>query len=423
MDTLEHFEMKDSGVKWLPFIPAHWDMMKISHMAILKSGESITSVEMESSGGYLVYGGNGVRGSFDDYTHEGDYVLIGRQGALCGNINYATGKFWASEHAIVVNPDREVNTHWLGETLRVMNLGQLSTAAAQPGISVEVVKQQKLPYPPLEEQHKISAYIKMKSAKIDKLVGMKRKVIAKLKEYRISLISEAVTQGIDENITKFDSKFDWLGDVPTHWEVTKFKYQVGFQEGPGIMAVDFRDEGVPLIRIKNVQSTFVDLKGCNFLDPEKVEKTWKHFRCQQGDLIISGSASTGLITEVDENSVNSIVYTGLIRLWPITSIKKDFIRWFVSSRFFFTQIDRFKTGATIQHFGPEHLRQMIICVPPENEQEEIAQYLELETKKIDNMVAINSKAIAKLEEYRSVLIASAITGKVDVSDTAIPEGL
>lgn len=91
MDKTNYLHIKNTGVQWLPTIPAHWDMMKISHMSSLKSGENITNAEMDPSGEYLVYGGNGIRGNFDSFTHDGNYVLIGRQGALCGNINYASG--------------------------------------------------------------------------------------------------------------------------------------------------------------------------------------------------------------------------------------------------------------------------------------------------------------------------------------------
>ncbi len=94
-------KLKDSGVEWLGEIPENWEVKQLRNVAQMKSGEGITSENIKENGEYPVYGGNGLRGYFDNYTHMGDYVLIGRQGALCGNINYATGYFWASEHAIV----------------------------------------------------------------------------------------------------------------------------------------------------------------------------------------------------------------------------------------------------------------------------------------------------------------------------------
>src|SRR5882724_2756405 len=99
-------ETEESGVAWIGHKPSHWQVMKLHHLVRMRSGSAITSVEMDDDGEYPVFGGNGVRGRFPQYTHDGTYVLIGRQGAECGNINYAHGRFWASEHAVVATPDR-----------------------------------------------------------------------------------------------------------------------------------------------------------------------------------------------------------------------------------------------------------------------------------------------------------------------------
>ena len=115
-------EYKDSGVEWLGPIPAHWEPCAIKRLAHLQSGESITAESIESAGEYPVFGGGGLRGFTHAFTHDGFYALIGRQGALCGNVNYARGKFWASEHAIVVTPTKGIASDWLGEVLRAMNL-------------------------------------------------------------------------------------------------------------------------------------------------------------------------------------------------------------------------------------------------------------------------------------------------------------
>jgi type I restriction enzyme, S subunit len=111
-------------------IPSHWGKMKLKYVASLKSGDTITSDSITESGEYPVFGGNGIRGYTSAYTHCGKYVLIGRQGALCGNINYASGRFWASEHAVVVDIKSEDEVVWLGEILRSMDLNQYSQSVA-----------------------------------------------------------------------------------------------------------------------------------------------------------------------------------------------------------------------------------------------------------------------------------------------------
>ena len=192
---LAYAEYKDSGIEWLGKVPAHWQLKKLQHIARLRSGETMTAQMMNENDEFPVYGGNGLRGYFNFYTHDGNYVLIGRQGALCGNINYGSGKFWASEHAVVVSPTIELETFWLGELLRTMNLNQYSTSAAQPGISVEQIARLKIPFPPVEEQRSIARFLDYKTAQIDALIAKKETLLKKLAEKRTALISQAVTKG------------------------------------------------------------------------------------------------------------------------------------------------------------------------------------------------------------------------------------
>ena len=190
-------EMKASGVEWLGQIPKDWEVKKIKHVALLKSGDSITSEKIEEEGQYPVYGGNGLRGYTGSYTHDGRYILIGRQGALCGNINYANDKFWASEHAVVVNPIITVDLIWLGELLRSMNLNQYSVSAAQPGLAVGMIQNLYIPYTNIENQINITKYISEKIKNIDTTIDKTKLQIEKLKEAKQSLISEAVTGKIE----------------------------------------------------------------------------------------------------------------------------------------------------------------------------------------------------------------------------------
>jgi len=191
-------KMKDSGVEWIGEIPEGWEVKALKHIARLQSGETI-SAERFVEEGYAVFGGNGFRGYASRFTNEGEFILIGRQGALCGNVNYAKGKFFASEHAIVVYPFENQNITWLGEQIRVADFNRLSQSSAQPGIAVNVIKNEIFVYPPKMEQNEIADYIKRISNKIVTAIGLKEKEIEKLKEYKASLINTAVTGKIKVN--------------------------------------------------------------------------------------------------------------------------------------------------------------------------------------------------------------------------------
>ncbi len=189
--------LKQSGVEWLGEVPEHWEVRRLKTISAMRSGDGITSMEIELAGNYPVYGGNGVRGFTTNFTHDGERALIGRQGALCGNVHIARGRFWASEHAVVVtlNPGNDVR--WFAEVLRVMNLNQYSVAAAQPGLAVERVLNLYVPVPPAREQKVIADHIAMEAAVLDGVVTRTRREIGLLREYRTRLIADVVTGKID----------------------------------------------------------------------------------------------------------------------------------------------------------------------------------------------------------------------------------
>src|SRR5690625_645873 len=189
--------LKPSGVDWRGDVPAHWEVVPLSRLERLTSVDSITALQFKENGTDPVYGGNGLRGYTEDYTHEGDYVLIGRQGALCGNVNYAHGKFWASEHAVVATLARGYDLVWFGELVRTMNLNQYSQSAAQPGLSVERIQNIGAPLPPPSEQEAIAAYIREETVDIDVAVERAKEEIDLIREYRTRLIADVVTGKLD----------------------------------------------------------------------------------------------------------------------------------------------------------------------------------------------------------------------------------
>ncbi|MFW5821477.1 MAG: restriction endonuclease subunit S [Bacteroidota bacterium] len=186
-------KMKDSGIEWIGEIPEGWEVKRIKDNFKLQSGENLTSEQIQKDGLFPVLGGNGLRGYYSEYNNAGEYLLIGRQGALCGNINYIKGKFWAIEHAIVCYPIRQYAIFWLEGLLITMNLNQYSNAAAQPGISVDTIKKLYIPIPCYEEQMNIATFLDQKTSEIDSASEKITLQIEKLEDYKKSLIHECVT--------------------------------------------------------------------------------------------------------------------------------------------------------------------------------------------------------------------------------------
>ena len=155
----------------IPFeIPDNWSWSRIGSAFALQAGKNISASEIyenQKAEAYPCYGGNGLRGYVNKMNHEGDYPIIGRQGALCGNINRATGKFYATEHAVCVDTFCKTNVSWACIFLTALNLNQYATATAQPGLAVSKINTVLIPIPPLAEQKRIVSMIERLTAVVD----------------------------------------------------------------------------------------------------------------------------------------------------------------------------------------------------------------------------------------------------------------
>lgn len=233
---------------------SNWQPIKLKYLADLRSGETITSELIEKEEEYPVYGGGALRGYTNNYTHNGKYILIGRQGANCGSVRKVNGKFYASEHAIVVTHNKKVDYQWLYYLLDSMNLNQYSIAAAQPGLSVYTIKNLTIKLPNINEQIKIRDYINSKLTVFTETLALKEKLIALLEERRQSIITEIVTRGLNINVKMKDSGVEWLGKIPEHWEMVKVKYLVNEKLSYGANeAAELDDENLPrYIRITDI---------------------------------------------------------------------------------------------------------------------------------------------------------------------------
>lgn len=291
----------------------------------------------------------------------------------------------------------------------------VGTSSSMQNISQGDFLQLCIELPDIETQRLIANYLDRETARIDTIIEEQERLIEMLRERRRSVISNAVARGLDESVVLKDAGLPGAGPVPAHWKVMPLRYTISFQEGPGIMAADFRDEGVPLLRVSSVRTARSTLDGCNFLDPAAVDLRWSHFRVDLGDLLISASASMGTVSEVTEETAGSVPYTGIIRIKP-GLMHKDFIRWFVVSGEFIDQVESLKTGSTIQHFGPTHLNQMHVALPSSDEQHQIAGYLDDQTEKIDALIPEAERLVELARERRAALITAAVTGQIDVRE-------
>ncbi len=178
-----------TGKKRLPGFSGEWEVKRLHDVCYMKSGKGITSADINEFSEYPCYGGNGLRGFSKRYTHDGSYALIGRQGALCGNVLIVDGQFFASEHAIVVTPQKETDIHWLSRVLARMNLNQYSESSAQPGLSVSKLLALECKVPRLAEQTAIAAILSDMNAEIAAVEAK----LAKARNLKQGMMQELLT--------------------------------------------------------------------------------------------------------------------------------------------------------------------------------------------------------------------------------------
>lgn len=415
---------KDSGVEWLGKVPEHWVIQKLKWFASLQSGDFITSDSIKDDGAYPVYGGNGQRGYSEAFTHSGDYVLIGRQGALCGNINYASGDFWASEHAVVVSPYKKAVTRWLGELLRSMNLNQYSVSAAQPGLAVERIIDLEIPVAPLNEQQAIAAHLDRETARIDALITKKTRFIELLREKRQALITHAVTKGLDPNVKMKDSGVEWLGEVPEHWEIKPFKWYIDRNDG-GVWGDD-PDGASDTIVLRSTEQT-VD-GNWKLEEPalRKLSQVDREFGAlKAGDLLVTKSSGsslhigkTSLVTPEIEDL--GCCYSNFMQRIRVKSSIIPRLAWFVMNNDLARRQFDFLSSSTtgLANLNGSMIGQLIISVAPKVEQEKILAHLDRETARIDALIGKSGRSIELLKERRSALITAAVTGQIDLREAA-----
>lgn len=405
----------------LSAIPSTWETTRLDRVASVNARigwKALTAAEYQPDGYAFLATPNikGVEIDFDNVNYISDFryhespelqlqegdVLLTKDGFTLGTVNVVTNLPRPStvNGSIAILRPFGMHPGFLRYVIASTTIQQ-HMWAVKNGMDVlhlfqRDIKKIPLPSPPIEEQRRIADFLDAETKRIDAL--------SKAYERVKHLASERSQTMIDAEIDQEPA------NIP-------LRYIVRFREGPGIMALDFQDAGVPLIRISGLQEGEVTAQGCNFLNPEKVARQWHHFRLQLGDRLISGSATMGSVSIVrDPEVVGAVPYTGLIILRPARAdVEMEYVEAFLRSSKFSRQIDVLKTGATMQHFGPTHLSQVNASLPSVETQHRVVAKVGEALRFSEQVTRLASRQITLLAERRQALITAAVTGQFDVS--------
>ena len=402
MEEKKERKMRDSGIPWIGEVPEGWEFSKIKYHCTMKSGDNITALDISDNGEYPVYGGNGLRGFYKIYNKNGNHILIGRQGALAGNVHLVNGKFWATDHAVIVTLKNDVFINYFFRMLESMNLNQYAfDTAAQPGLSVSRIMNLNIVLPNLKEQHRIADFLDSKYSEIDTLIENLRARMQSAKEYKKAVITEAVTKGLDKNIDLKETDSFFWHNIPKHWDFADIKYvfeivkRIAGKEGYDVLSVTQKGLKVKDITCNEGQIA-ANYKGYQFVYPDD-------FVMNHMDLL------TGWVDCSKMFGVTSPDY----RVFRLQDKNKHDLRYYTyimqccyTNRYFYS------LGQGVSTLGRWRLQtssfmNFQIPVPPKEEQRRIADYLDSKCSEIDALLQNYEDQITTLEEYKKSLIYQA----------------
>ena len=303
-------------------------------------------------------------------------------------------------------------------------LFSLSTTGLIPGVSINQLKDFEIILPPLNEQQQIANYLDEKTSKIDTLIEKQTKQIELLKEKRQAVISHAVTKGINPNVPMKDSGVEWLGEIPEHWKVSKLRFLFSFSTGLNITKANLIDEdGIPCVNYGEIHSKYGFEVNANKDSLKYVDKeyliTSKASLLSEGDFVFADTSEdvkgSGNFTHVvGDSKIFAGYHTVIARL--INNYNSRYFAYIFDSNIFRTQIQLSIKGVKVFSITQAILKNCLIWFPVIEEQQQIVNYLDEKTSKIDTLIEKSNKSIELLKEKRTALISAAVTGKIDVRE-------
>lgn len=415
-EFVEYLAYRDSEIEWLGIIPSHWNICRVKEELVNLDYKRIPlSAEVRGemqNPQYDYYGASGVIDVVDDYIFDESTILIGEDGANILMRNsplafIAKGKYWVNNHAHILKTKRGELVYFC-YLLESYDYTTLTSGSAQPKLTAFQLMNVWIMVPPSSEQKAIANYLDIKTAQIDRKIEILTKKATEYDELKQSLINETVTKGLDKTVGMKDSGVEWIGEVPEHWEIKRIT-DIAYQN-----------------KIKNS-----DLQEKNLLSLSYGKIVRKDF-----------DTSFGLLPESFETYQVVKPGTVILRLTDLQNDKKSlrvglaleqgiitsaylglFFRKSVNHNFAYYLLHLYDLSKVFYWFGGglrstmrfDDIKAMPFIIPPTEEQEAIADYLDNKTAHIDRIIEVINTQIERLKELRKTLINDVVTGKIRVT--------
>lgn len=421
---------KDSGIAWIGEIPQEWELVRLQFCLteIKEQNTPIKSKQVLSlvkDKGVMLYE---EKGSLGNVAKEdiSEYKLAYPNTLILNSMNILIGSVGISNYFGCVSPVYYVFTETEKSDLRFINYlfttrefqKQLRRYAngimeIRLRVSAQDIFKRKIALPTKAKQKSIADYLDEKCGEIDQIIETEEKVIEKLKEYKQSIITEAVINGLDKSVPMKDSGIAWIGKIPQHWEIKRLKHiAISFAKGKGIAKEEVIMDGtVSCVRYGEIYSKYNNkFDSCFSKTKEECLASPQYF--SYGDILFAGTGE--LIEEIGKN----IVYVGkgeCLAGGDIIVMRHQenpiFLNYALGSSYSQAQKSYGKIKLKVVHISESSIGNILVALPTREEQNLIADYLEEKCSKIDKAISDKEQVIEKLTEYKKSLIYECVTGK------------
>ena len=382
-----------------------WKSYKLADVCSrIRSGKAISATSVSPNGKYAVVGGNGVRGYTEKSNFQGQCVVVGRQGAYCGNVRYFNGEFYMTEHAVVIVGNEYADTHYLAYLLSTMELGHLSAQSAQPGLSIQTLSKLEIYLPPLSQQQRIVNLL----GALDHKIEINRRINDNLEQQAQALYKSWFVDF--EPFKDGDFIDSEMGSIPRGWKIGKIKDIIDLLSGFPFKSSDFTKNGeYQLITIKGVQDGYLDVTSADRLSylPSKMP----HYCILKiGDILISLTGNVGRICIVDRKDLL------LNQRVAIVSPKNKRDSFYAYTMFrndsFKNELIHLARGTAQLNLSPVETVDKLTIIPPDTILEDFAKigqdiFKQYVSTKMENI---------KLCEMRDSLLPKLMSGELKINE-------
>ena len=443
MIMVRYEKYKDSGIAWIGEVPEHWGVRRIKSFCIVKRGASPRPIDDEK---YFDDNGEFAWVRIADASASERYLLSTTQklstlGAslsikrfpddiflsIAGTVGKAIitkikccihdGFVWFKN----LNYNSELLYYIFESGQPYLGLGKMGT---QLNLNTDTVGRIFVPYMNRAEQEQIVKYLDWKCGEVDRIVEVRERQIKLLGELRTSVISRAVTRGLNPNAPLKDSGIDWIGQIPEHWEICRLKNacslkgRIGWK---GLRSEEFEQISYAyLVTGQDFHSAIIDWTKCYQISKERYDED-PYIQLSNGDLLITKDGTIGKIAKVSNMDKPSCLNSGIFVMKQTKALfEQSYLYWLLESSLLKEFNNYTSTGTTILHLYQNVFENMPFIIPSLSEQQQIAEYLDKKTEEIDSTIDKFKVQIDKLKEYRQALIAEVVTGKIDIRSIEIP---